>query len=194
MRWVCLVALALSVPLVIGVSTRCNAEELLVQSPEEGTADGPVGPPHSPRELEAAIRTLTEASDEQLGKIVFDLTRLEDLSEQQRLQQLLEERLQEFTKTSEVSPDQSENEQGPPEAHAPPWVRRAPHDDLSMRIETLNLGPQATVEDLRARDEIVSAIAGISDPIQRDQLLKRLDEREQGAQLTNPNDLLPAQQ
>jgi len=70
----------------------------------------------------------------------------------------------------------------PPDAFAQ-WVSddqtdSATGEQLLLKIESLNLGPSATIDDLRARDQLVSKIAGIRDPIQRDELLTRLEERE----------------
>lgn len=112
--------------------------------------------------------------------LLFDLTRLEDPQERERLQRLLEERLQEV---GQVSPPTQEARVAAVEVVLPdvPSYPESDFGQLLMRIEMLSLGPQATVEDLRTRDAIVAVIAGISDPVQREQLLKRLDEREQAA-------------
>ena len=42
----------------------------------------------------------------------------------------------------------------------------------------LNLGPNATADDLRTRDQLISEIAGVHDPLMRDKLLARLEEKE----------------
>ncbi len=63
--------------------------------------------------------------------------------------------------------------------------------DLQDRIETLNLGPAATVEDLRTRDQIVTDLAGLDDPVVREQLLRQLEQREHEADGHNASPNLP---
>ncbi len=135
--------------------------------------------PSSPNELEAAIQSLGGVNDEQFGKILFDLQRLADLKEQQRLQHLLEQRIKDLQpreQISNMSPDDASAAQTIP--GRPPLTDEV----LSMRIETLNLRPDATADDLRVRDQLISEIAGIRDPILRDKLLAKLEERERQSQ------------
>ncbi len=51
-------------------------------------------------------------------------------------------------------------------------------EGIVTQIQSLNLGPSATVEDLRARDNIVAVIAGIQDPDLRYELLEFLSSKE----------------
>ena len=152
-------------------------------------------PPASPTELEAAIRALTGTSDEQLSTLLAELSELEDAQERQRLQRLLEDHLQEVAQApSGVWQPSPEKQIGDTRTPWPLAAQGPASDELSMYIEMLNLGADATVGELRARDQIVAAIAGVRDPLKRDGLLRRLEEREREAQVTDSSSLIPTQQ
>ena len=117
--------------------------------------------PESVRDLEAEILALSHGVEANtLNQIFAALARLERPDERAYLQQLLDAQLATLN--------------GIP--------RPSGQEDLLLQIEALHLGPQATAEDLRARDQVVSAIAHITDPIRRNHLLKRLEEREHEAE------------
>ena len=161
--------------LIIGLTTPSAAEEISRQ-PSWFTTGPSMSTPVDPEEVEAAIKQLSQPiNQEQVNQIFLDLVRLEDFSERDRLQKMLDGRMQELMKFPPPPPDQSF-----PKAVA---VADDPsHDELLVRIETLHLGPDATADDLRARDQLVSKIAGIHDPIMREELLARLEEREREAE------------
>lgn len=50
--------------------------------------------------------------------------------------------------------------------------------DMHSRIDNLELGSNATADDLRNRDEAVGLIAVVKDPLVRDELLKYLENKE----------------
>ena len=183
--WVCGLALALNLSMAV-TATRSAAEET-PQPPSWFTAGASLGSPVDPRDIEAAINTLREPIDqEQMNKIFLDLARLEDFKERDRLQEMLDERMQEILRPSALPAAQSTIPESLPQVRSGPKavaVSEEPsHSELLVRIDTLNLGPDATVDDLRARDQLVSAIAGIRDPVMRDELLTRLEERERQSQ------------
>jgi len=135
-------------------------------------------------EISQAIQTLETADQGQRYKLLFDLAQLEDPVEQQRLQRLFDERLEELAQTGALRHEESlPSFQAPEDTHLASDATAAT-ETLSLQIELLTLGPQATIEHLRARDAVVSAIAGVPDPIQREQLLRRLEEREAEADNT----------
>ena len=59
---------------------------------------------------------------------------------------------------------------------------------LRWQVKFLPVGPEATVEDVQERDDVVAQIANVPDPDLRQQLLDRLREREQPAEeaITKP--------
>ena len=178
----------LSVVLLVGsvavLSGWTMAEEVQGASPlpsEEGQparGNPSWGPVLSSAQLEQAIRELRAPIDQdRLSEIFFGLGHLEDPQEQQRLQELLDQQLQPLTEVPAPEPEATTA----PAASLPTsadLTADVSDEELLMRIETLNLGPNATADDLRARDRLVSTIAGIRDPIVRDQLLARLEEKE----------------
>jgi len=132
------------------VLTRSAAEEPLDPSVEL-TEDSAGGTSVSSETVEGSIRELNGlVNHEELGTVIFDLARLEDLNEQERLHQVLDERI---------------------------YV-----DSLRTEIIALQLGPDATVEDLRKRDELFNKIATVRDPDLRYELLGLLEENERLAQ------------
>ena len=180
LRWRWLGALVVTSALA-GFQATIAAEDPETASPGRiSPVDVPsANPPATPAELEAAIRGLSEPVDqEEVGKIFFDLGRLENPAEQQRLQQLLDER----TRALMRFPPPSEQPANGTSQHSPGPGPAVTEEELQMRLEMLNLGPQATADDLRVRDELVSAIAGVADPVRREQLLHRLEEREREAE------------
>jgi hypothetical protein len=117
--------------------------------------------------LEEAIRQLGETDyPSQLGSLVPALQRIEDPAERDRLQQLFEQRLQMLLQRDQAA------QAGSSAAGELTVFGLLPY------VEGLTLGPQATVNDLRARDELVAKISQVPDPVAREQLLKRLEERE----------------
>ena len=142
--------------------------------------DPSASPPASASEIEAEIAQLHQPIDqERLSKIFLDVGRLADPQDQQRLQQMLVEQVQVLMEGA--APAEAPAAPGAPVQMPPDHEPGLSDEELSMRIDALNLGPTATADDLRARDEVVSAIAGVTDPIRREELLKRLDARERDA-------------
>lgn len=58
------------------------------------------------------------------------------------------------------------------------------HTFMWAQIDTLRLGPDATADDLRRRDELLARIVQIPDPQVRYALLDRLEERERASATT----------
>ena len=155
--------------------------QTLITDPSGIAQDPALSPPASPIDIEATIQGLRQPIDnEQLSQILFELGRLEDPQDQQRLQQMLDQRVQVLMATPAPTAQPAVAYPGTPSQPPQGLVNSdaVPDEDLLMRIEMLNLGPDASADDLRARDEVVSAIIGIADPIRRDRLLNRLGERE----------------
>lgn len=166
---------------MVGAPTHGFSEEpttLLENSSSPATEGSSLIPPASPVEIEAAIRELSGPNDqERLSKIVFELGGLDDPSEQQRLQKLLNERMQALMELSIPSGEATGSGNLSPSQFG--RGSEAYHEELiMMRFETLNLGPDATADDLRARDQLISEIAGIRDPVMQRELLTKLEERE----------------
>ncbi len=185
--WVCGITVA-SI-LLVGTTTPSAAENTM-QPPSWFHAEpGPsLIDPVSPGEIETAIQKLNDPIDQdQLNKIFLDLARLEDEKERDRLQKMLDERMQELMKFPMASTAQSAADREPvPNMRAHTQAVTVPndpsHDELLVKIDTLNLRPDATANDLRARDQLVSQIAGIRDPMMREELLTKLEQRERESQ------------
>lgn len=183
--WIGIVALTIT-PVVLfslpKLSVAENAQQQLPSLEKEGTfpEDPSLSTPSlSAEELEAAIHQLKEPVDQELlGKIFSSLGRLENTKEQQRLQQLFDERMQELMKIPEPPLELSQNAGTPTGTSARPPKQEITDEELRIRIETLTLGPKATAEDLRTRDEVIATIANVRDPVARDKLLGRFEERE----------------
>lgn len=187
--WVGGIAFTLNI-LLVGAATPSAAEDTM-KPPSWFTAGPSLMDPASPEEIETAIQRLSEPIDqEQMNKIFFDLARLENAGERSRLQEMLEKRMQGLMEIPAPSTSQSsiDDAASPKKTHSTstPRAVAVDHDpsqnELLVRIDTLNLGPDATADDLRVRDRLVSKIAGIRDPIMRDELLTKLEERERQAE------------
>jgi len=139
-------------------------------------------------ELEQAITALKPPFDQQqLSGLFSVLNQIADPQEQARLQRLLDAKVRTMLETLKPVPGTPGSVQ--PLSEAPEDLRRlqdADKDDLRRRIDTLNFGPTATAEDLRLRDQIVATIAGIQDPILREQFLHQLEERERQGEGETP--------
>ena len=150
-----------------GVLVLCSFPMLAVGLATPAAAQEP-----SAGAIEASIQSLREPIDhEQVSEIFVGLARLDDANERDRLQAMFDQRMQALMELPSRSMEQA----------AVDGVSFPSHDELAFRIETLALGPQATVEDLRARDQLVAEIAAIVDPVRREELLAKLEERERSA-------------
>ena len=173
----------------VSVPARTEAEELPFGSmpyrqPQTSAASAPSPEvPMAPGELETAIRSLTEPVDpNRLDELFSNLSRVEDPQEQERLEQLLDEKLQQLSDASVPTVGAPVADAGNSPSPAGQPLEDWTVEELRARIQSLDLSPDSTVEDLRARDEVVFTIAGIADPLIRDELLKELDAMEHDAQ------------
>ena len=145
-------------------------------------------PPPSPAQLEATIRDLKHPIDhEQLTKLFFDLGRVTDPGEQQRLQQLLDERMRELITPPPMLPEETAAflpKEGEHQGEREPatFGAESPDDEFQQRLNALNLGSDATADDLRKRDDLVSAIIGVRDPARRERYLLQLEQLERNAE------------
>lgn len=124
-------------------------------------------------DIEAAIHQLEIPADqERVRAIVAQLARFEDPEAVERLERQLKDRLAQHA--LEADANASVPHEGivlsSEEANDPTFLR--------LSIVTLRLGPDATMEDLRKRDVVISRIAQISDPRQQRELLRLLDKQE----------------
>ena len=168
----------------IGISLVCCGLVLgMLQSSHAEDASTERGGAHTdPAAIEAAIHALKPPIEsERLTQILDGLSGLTDSAEQQRLQQLLDAQMQEVM---EVAPP--EGVIAPPstatDSSVPPPAQLLSDDEIGLRIQTLKLGPEATADDLRARDEVVTAIVALRDPVKRDRFFQLLEERERQTQ------------
>ena len=137
--------------------------------------------PQSSAAVEATIRGLSRsATPEDLTRIVGVLARLEDATEQERLQQLLNERITQLFGPAVVEPPADLGETATPVSPAEPMLGVDP-EILRFEIQALRFGPEATADDLRRKDEVVAKIAGIQDPNVRYEALAWLEEQERVA-------------
>jgi len=121
--------------------------------------------------IEAVIAGLSHpVADEQVVAILTAIGQLPDLKEQERLRQALNDKGHELAQDAATAPGQ------------PTLNPESSDDEFRARISSLQLSANATVADLRARDEVVSAIVGVSDPTRREELLKALEQRERQAE------------
>lgn len=131
--------------------------------------------PSYPAEIESKILALPPLpAQEQLSEIFSLLSHLSNVKQQDRLRRLLKARLEAPPENLLPSPPITFEEAG-----------EEPHrqiEILRQQIELLNFGPDATVDDLRMRDQLVLGIAGIRDPVLQRQLLAALEEKERESQ------------
>jgi hypothetical protein len=121
--------------------------------------------------IEDTINGLSHpVTDAQLMAVLTAIGKLRDEKEQERLRQALTDRGHALSQAAATA--------GP----EPTLNPESSDSEFRAKISALQLGPQATVEDLRARDEVVSAIVGVSDPTRREALLKELETRERQAE------------
>ena len=131
-----------------------------------------------PAEIESAIAGLSMPLDaEKLAWIQDAIARLG--KDGQYLTQKLELKLSEVLKSrsSDVVPEPAQPITSQ-EAQSLPQEA----DEYKAGINALVLGRDASTEDIRKRDELVSRIARISDPNTKYDLLEYLRQREQSAQ------------
>ncbi len=150
----------------------------------------------TPAELEQAIAALKAPFDQQqLSGLFSALNQIVDPQEQARLQQLLDAKVRAMLETQNPVPGVPGNVRSLSEA--PENLQQlsdADKGDLRLRINALNFGPTATAEDLRIRDQIVATIAGIQDPILREEFLRQLEERERQAEGEAPATSTPSEE
>lgn len=128
--------------------------------PEPASANTPAAA-DATMEMEIAIAQLTPPVDPAVvDHLRSEMAALADPTEQQRLQQALDDQLQKIANW--IGPD-------------------APDAVITQHLDRLNLSDQASPEDLEARDEALSAIERIEDPARRDRLIEHLRERERDA-------------
>jgi anti-sigma factor RsiW len=152
------------------------AAALLAASPQIAVAEiGSAVTAPALQEIETAIHELRQPLDhERLSQIFAGMGQVQDDTERARLQQLLSAQLHALEPAPTPAVDQQADISGP---YVPSDKVRTV-TELYARIDVLVLGPESTVEDLRARDAIVSAIAGIVDPLSRSALLRHLEAHE----------------
>jgi len=121
------------------------------------------GPMPLVNELEVEIHGLRAPIDpNQMGLLFYHVSRLEDVQERERLQQLLNDRMNELMAV-------------------PSSLGAEPTDEqLRARIASINLDETASAAQLQAKEELVTAILAIQDTERRERLLKELEWRELG--------------
>lgn len=140
------------------------------------------------QEIEQAIAGLTAAdtASNRPFELADRIARLNDPAAQERLQGLLNERMGAlFSDQAQEAPPETVGEPStpviPPEAQLGAEVMLS-SGDIASAIEQLLLGPTATADDLRLRDDVVGRIAQVQNPDERQALLDRLAERERLAE------------
>lgn len=174
--------------LVFGLRPRASAEESSTPPQTQTTLTAPA-------DIEAAIRALTPPIEsERLTQILDGIAGLTDTVEQQQLQELLDARMQQVMEAAPpagvIAPSPSMIGSGALPAAAQPLS----DEEMSLRIQSLKLGPEATADDLRARDDLVTAVIAVSDPLKRDRFFQQLEERERQAQTAVYRPTEPAHQ
>lgn len=138
-------------------------------APEDAAAQ-PVIEPNT-QAIEAVIAGLSRpVADEQVVAILTAIGQLPDPKEQERLRQTLNDKGHELLQDAATSSGQ------------PTLNPESSDHEFRARIDALQLSADATAADFRARDEVVSAIVGVSDPTRREELLKALEARERQAE------------
>lgn len=112
-------------------------------------------------DIERAITGLVPpAAQGQVERLTTAIAALNDATQQQRLQQLLKERLDKIAA----------------------WITPEASDEaIQQRLDALPLGTPPTDKTQDARDELLSAIMGITDGERRDGFIDKLKERERAA-------------
>jgi len=123
----------------------------------------------SPYQISSAISELRQPLDGNLMSWILDaISQQSDPEQREKLNGMLEVRMKEL-----LVGEAPLNELG---------GRLADGEAIRFEIEALRLGPDATAEDLRKRDEVLMRIAKIQDPQVRYDLLELLAEQERAAQ------------
>lgn len=139
----------------------------------------------SPEEIETAIQALDDPMDQERMSWLFNaIAQQPDEQVRQSLFTKLDARTSHLFETSIELPPVPP---GGPEPVIPPELLEQAQqvgqvEMLRGEIESLRLGADATVEDLRKRDEVVAKIAQIADPDTRYELLELLNTHEREVQ------------
>ena len=129
------------------------------QPPLATNADAP--PVSSPTDIEQAIAQLLPPVDQvQVKRLTAAIQDLDDPTEQERLQQMLEARVN--TVATWITPDASD-------------------EIITQRLDALKFTAGASTESRNASEEVWSAISRIPDPERRERFLHQLEERERQA-------------
>jgi hypothetical protein len=140
-------------------------------------------------EIEQAIAGLSGSDPnlvEKIGWIQASILQLETKA-YERLRKALDDRRKEFSTIegfmashkSDFITDTAATQKPPGEATDLPATEEGSlPKDIKEKIDSLILGANATVDDLRKRDELVATIAGIQDPSARYELLEYLETKE----------------
>lgn len=170
---------SLAVPAQAGVENRPDSVASAVHRAARQTDAASSGDSRpSVSELESAIERIGQPLDpQQLQALADGIGGLPVPQERERLRHLLIERLEEVTVRLRMPATMASGWADAADASADPSPDMTDAELLAY-MHRLNLGPGASIEDLRRRDAIVAVIAAITDPIRREELLRALEERE----------------
>lgn len=153
---------------MFSLSRVCLAEEPLLMDP---LMNGP-GPMVA---IAAEIQNLSVPLDNRKIEQIATIISMRSPEEQRMLFPMLDEKVMQL---------QQAESQANPQAYtgyAAQSIVSQPEptfDEIVMRIDSLNLGADATVDELRQRDDIVAMISGIKDPNIRYDLITHLEKKE----------------
>jgi hypothetical protein len=129
-------------------------------------------------EIETAIAEISAPIDGEKISWIQNAIMDQDLKEKERLRKALDKRLDEVFALKEQNFESMSFAKLEEKTSAP---REVSAQGLHGEIDGLNLSKDATVEDLRKRDELVGIIANVDDPTLRYELLQHLKTKEDSA-------------
>ncbi|MCM8797068.1 MAG: hypothetical protein NC923_04235 [Candidatus Omnitrophica bacterium] len=131
-------------------------------------------------EIEMEIYNLNAPLDTEKMSWIYNKIAQCSGEEQERLNKILEEKIEESFKNNALSQEFETKPLSIVEDNVQ-YEQSNDYASIARKIDALKLGNDATVEDLRARDNIIATISGISDPKLRYDLLDYLDRKEKSA-------------
>ena len=126
-------------------------------------------------EIERAIAELAAPVDAEKMSLIQQAIVKQRPEERKRLNKVLDTRMAGLYELPAESSSASSADE--PNDISPAQEGPSP-EDIRMQIDGLNLGQNATVEDLIMRDKLIAEIAGIQDPIIQYELIEYLQAKE----------------
>lgn len=128
-------------------------------------------------QIESAIVNLNSTSNSDAITWIEGAISKQAPKEQEHLNRALEIRLKQLEAFEEANQPESGSVERP-ESSQDTISEDLSFEGIQEQIDNLNLGPEATVEDIRKRDKVIAGITNLKNPDQRKELLDYLEARE----------------